>query len=200
MKKICILFSLLLVAVAGNAQLTKEQQVIQKIFFNFLKFYKTNEKKFNAFQLYKGKGKDNSPPYKVQWAEAEKYFTYLRRSVPYVGEAYIKAERAHFKYSDSCFKADPTEEIAAGFDYDRWAGGQEDIEYTYKWYTAVKNKYIVTITGNTAVLKIGSELGEGTSDKDRSWSIVPFVKEKGTWKMADNIYPADEEDQTLIPQ
>ena len=63
-----------MVAFTGNAQLTKEQQVIQKIFFNFLKFYKNNEKKFNSFKLYKGKGKDNSPPYKVQWAEAEKYF------------------------------------------------------------------------------------------------------------------------------
>lgn len=44
--------------------------------------------------------------------------------MPYVGEAYIKAEREHFKYADSCFKANPEDEIAAGFDFDRWAGGQ----------------------------------------------------------------------------
>lgn len=199
MKKILFTAVLLCTAFLSFAQLNAEQEVIKKTFFDFLKFYQKNEAKFNSFKLYKGTGKENNPPYKVQWAAAKKYFTYLRRSVPYVGEAYIKAERIHFKYSDSCFKADPTDEIAAGFDYDRWAGGQESIEYTYKWYTAVKNKYIVTITSNTAILKIGSELGEGTADKDRSWSIVPFVKEKGKWKMADNIYPADEEDQTLIP-
>ena len=55
-----------------------------------------------------------------------------------------------------------------------------------------KNKYIVIITGNKAQLKIGAELWEGAEEKDRSWNIVPFIKEKGKWKMADNIYPAEE--------
>ena len=189
----CTLFFLCLVMFSiTQAQLSAEQKTIQKIFFDFLSFYQKNEKKFNSFELYKGKGKDNAPPYHVQWLQAERYFVYLRSSVPYVGEAYINAERAHFKYADSCFKAEPQEEIAAGFDYDRWAGGQESIQYTKKWYTAAKNKYIVTITGNKAQLKIGGELWEGAEEKDRSWSIVPFVKEKGKWKMADNIYPAEE--------
>lgn len=174
------------------AQLNAEQAAIRKVFFDFLGYYKKHENRFNAFKLYKGTGKENGPPYKVQWKEAEKYFAYLRSNVPYVGEAYIKAERQHFKFADSCFKADPQEEIAAGFDFDRWAGGQESIEYTYKWYTSSKNKYKVVITGNTALLKIGAELWEGATEKDRSWSIVPFVKEKGRWKMADNVYPADE--------
>ncbi len=191
MKKIAAFVTFLLLVHFSYAQLSKEQKTIQQTFFSFLKFYKANETKFNSFQLYKGSGKENNPPYKVQWAAAEKYFSYLRTSVPYVGEAYINAERTHFKYSDSCFKADPTEEIAAGFDYDRWAGGQEDISYTIKWYTSPKNKYTVTITGNTAELKIGGELIKGMAEKDRSWSMVPFVKEKGKWVMADNIYPVD---------
>ena len=193
MKTLILSFCLFLAAASAGAQLTKEQETIKQTFFSFLKFYKTHEKQFNSFVLYRGKGKENGPPYKLQWKEAEKYFEYLRKNVPYVGEAYIKAERAHFTYADSCFKADPEEEIAAGFDYDRWAGGQEDIAYTLKWYTSPKNKYAVTITGNTAVLKIGGELWEGASEKDRSWSIVPFTKEKGKWVMADNIYPAEDE-------
>lgn len=192
MKKITTGFIALLFALPAFAQLNTEQLAVRKVFFDFLGFYKKNEAKFNSFKLYKGTGKENGPPYKVQWKEAEKYFAYLRNNVPYVGEAYIKAEREHFKYADSCFKADPQEEIAAGFDFDRWAGGQESIEYTYKWYTSPKNKYAVTITGNTAVLKIGAELWAGATEKDRSWSMVPFVKEKGKWKMADNIYPVDE--------
>ncbi|HQY11696.1 MAG TPA: hypothetical protein PK133_05760 [Ferruginibacter sp.] len=193
MKKVILLLVTACIAVHSFAQLTTEQKQIRQTFFNFLDFYRKHEAKFNSFVLYKGKGKDNAPPYRVQWKEAEKYFSYLRSNVPYVGEAYIEAERAHFKYSDSCFKADPVEEIAAGFDYDRWAGGQESIQYTYKWYTSPKNKYVVTITGNTALLRIGSELMEGAQEKDRTWSIVPFVKENGKWKMADNIYPANEE-------
>ena len=192
MKKIITGFIALLFALPVFAQLNAEEVAVRKVFFDFLGFYKKNELKFNSFKLYKGTGKENNPPYKVQWKEAEKYFTYLRSSVPYVGETYIKAEREHFKFADSCFKADPQDEIAAGFDYDRWAGGQESIEYTYKWYTSPKNKYSVTITGNTAVLKIGGELYAGATEKDRSWSFVPFVKEKGKWKMADNIYPVDD--------
>jgi hypothetical protein len=191
MKKWTSIVWLLMLSFAAQAQLNAEQETIRQTFFSFLKFYQKNEKAFNSFVLYKGKGKDNAPPYKVQWNEAEKYFNYLRKNVPYVGEAYINAERNHFKFSDSCFKEDPTEEMAVGFDYDRWAGGQEHIDYTIKWYTSAKNKYKVIINGNKAELRIGGELYEGAAEKDRSWSFVPFVKEKGKWKMADNIYPMD---------
>lgn len=174
---------------SGHAQLNTEQKKIKQVFFDFLKFYQKNESKFNSFQLYKGTGPENNPPYKILWKGVEKYFTYLRTSVPYVGEAYIKAERNHFKFSDSCFKDDPVEEMPVGFDYDRWAGGQESIDHTIKWYTSVKNIYEVKITGNTALLRIGAELYSGQKPEERSWSVVPFVKEKGKWKMADNVYP-----------
>ena len=191
MKKITTDFILLLFTLPVFAQLNAEQAAIKKIFFDFLGFYKKNEVKFNSFKLYKGTGKESNPPYHIQWKEAEKYFAWLRKEVPYVGEAYINAEREHFKYADSAFKEFPQEEIPIGFDYDRWAGGQESIEYTYTWYTSAKNKFIVIITGNTAILKIGTALWDGAGEKDRNWSIVPFVKENGKWKMADNIYPAD---------
>lgn len=191
MKRLILGAALLLFALPAFSQMNAEQTAIRKVFFDFLGFYKKNETKFNSFKLYKGTGEENNPPYKIQWKEVEKYFAYLRSTVPYVGEAYINAERLHFKRSDSSFKQYPEEELPAGFDYDRWAGGQESIEYTYKWYTSSKNKYRVMITGNTAVLKIGS--GEGSGQNDIFWSVVPFVKEKGKWKMADNVYPSDEE-------
>ena len=187
MKKITASFIVLLFVLPVFAQLNAEQLAIRKMFFDFLGFYKKNEAKFNSFKLYKGKGKDNNPPYQIQWKETERYFAFLRKEVPYVGEAYIQAERLHFKQADSSFKQYPEEEIPMGFDFDRWAGGQESIEYTYKWYTSSKNKFRVNITNNMAVLKIGSGSG-----KDIYWSIVPFVKENGKWKMADNIYPADD--------
>ena len=195
MKKISLLLVLLSACFISNAQpLTAEQQTIRKVFFDFLKFYKKNEAKFNSFRLYKGQGKENNPPFTLQWKEAERYFAWLRASVPYVGEAYIKAERERFRFSDSCFKADPEDELPAGFDYDRWAGGQESIEYTLPRYTSSKNKYQVTINGNTALLRIGMPIGENATDAELSWSVVPFVKEKGKWKMADNVYPETEEE------
>jgi len=193
MKKYILLLLLATYGFNSFAQLNKEQEAIKKTFFDFLKFYQKNETKFNQFRLYKGTGKEDNPPFKVLWTEVEKYFAYLRKSVPYVGEAYIKAERAHFKFSDSCFKADKEEIMPVGFDYDRWAGGQETIDYTIQWYTSPKNIYQVIITGNTAILKIGSELWEGATEADRSWSFIPFAKEKGKWKMADNVYPMDDE-------
>lgn len=190
MKSFILLLSFIGCSALGHAQkLTAEQQGIRKMFFDFLKFYQKNEAKFNSFKLYKGTGENNDPPYAMQWKEAEKYFAYLRTAVPYVGEAYIKAEREHFRFSDSCFKADPEDELPAGFDYDRWAGGQESIDETIKWYTSSKNTYKVTISGNKAELRIGSPYAEGLMN----WSVVPFAKEKGKWKMAGNVYPLDEE-------
>ncbi|MGB3007215.1 MAG: hypothetical protein WBC06_11940 [Chitinophagaceae bacterium] len=198
MKKIFLFVTMAFLISSGHAQLNTEQKKIKQVFFDFLKFYQKNESKFNSFQLYKGTGPENNPPYKILWKGVEKYFTYLRTSVPYVGEAYIKAERNHFKFSDSCFKDDPVEEMPVGFDYDRWAGGQESIDHTIKWYTDPKNKYEVIIKGTKATLRIGAELYEGALEKDRSWYFVPFVKEKGKWKMADNIYHEDEEDEEEI--
>jgi hypothetical protein len=186
----------LLFALPAIAQpLNTEQKKIKQVFFNFLQLYKKNAVKFNSFILYKGTGKDNNNPYSIQWKEVDKYFAYLRKSVPLVGEAYIIAERNHFKFSDSCFKADKEEIMPVGFDFDRWAGGQDDIEFLIKAHTSAKNKYEVKVTGNTAVLRIGQPLWEGAEEKDFSWMFVPFVKEKGMWKMADNIYPENREDE-----
>lgn len=196
MKKIFFIVGVIFLNHTSFGQLTVEQESIKKVFFDFLKFYQKNEKKFNSFRLYKGTGEENNPPFKIQWKEAEKYFAWLRINVPYVGNEYIKNERAHFKYSDSCFKVYPDDEIPMGFDYDRWAGGQEDISYTLKWYTDPDNKYEVIITGNKALLKIGGALWPGAEEKDRGWSVVPFEKEKGKWKMSDNVYPYEKEKDT----
>lgn len=200
MKKVIVFIVLSLSLATLHAQkLNAEQQAIKKVFFDFLKFYQRNATTFNSFELYKGKGENNDPPFKIQWKEVEKYFAYLRKSVPYVGEAYIKAERAHFKYSDSCFKADPAEEIAVGFDYDRWGGGQEEIQYMIQWHTNPENTYEVSINGNKALLRIGVYFNAEGGEKYVSWDHVPFVKEKGKWKMADNIYPEPDEVETNQP-
>lgn len=196
MKRIFCLLILFITVHAATAQLTKEQELIKKTFFDFLDYYEKNEAKFYSFKLYKGTGVENGPPYHIDWKEGEKYFSWLRTNVPYVGEAYIKNERKDFKFYDSCFKADPEEEMPMGFDYDRWTASQEGIEYMIEWYMSPKNKYEVIIKGKKAKLRIGSALWESDEEKDRGWSVVDFVKEKGKWKMAVNIYPVNDE---MIP-
>jgi hypothetical protein len=189
---------LLFLAIAGVAQLNPEQQSIKKVFFDFLQFYQKNEKQFDAFKLYKGTGKDNEPPYKIQWKEVERYASFLRKNVPYVGEAYINSEKKDFRFYDSCYKADPNEEMVVGFDYDRWGGGQESIKYLIKWHTSKDNLYKVNIKGDKAELLIGSPPWEGATKEERQWSKVPFVKEKGKWVMAGNIDSVDEYNPVTI--
>jgi hypothetical protein len=191
-KKLALIPLLVCFCINGFSQLNAEQKAIKQVFIDFQHYYLKNEKKFDAFHLYKGKGKENGPPFHIQWKEVEKYFSFLRKNVPYVGEAYIKNERRDFEYSDSCFKADPTDEMAAGFDYDRWGGGQDAPLYMVKYNTSNKNIYQVGINGNKAELKIGMPLWEGSTEKDRFWNMVPFVKENGTWKMAANISGVEE--------
>jgi len=189
MKKYFLFFILLSISCISKAQLTAEQSQIKKTFFDFLKFYQHNEKNFYSFKLYKGTGKENEPPYHIQWKEVDRYCAWLKTNVPYVCDEYIKNERSDFKYYDSSFKADPEDEIPMGFDYDRWAGGQEEVSYMIKWYTSSKNKYEVMMNGDTATLRIGSKLSEGDTEKDWNWNEAPFKKEKGKWKMAGNVHP-----------
>jgi hypothetical protein len=193
--KYYLLIAFLLIGFSGTAQLNQEQQTIKKVFFDFLHYYQRNENKFNSFHLHKGTGKESGPPYKIQWAEVERYVTYLRKNVPYVGETYIANERKDFKFYDSCFIDDPTDEMPVGFDFDRWGGGQESVEYLVKWHTNKDNIYQVKIDGNKAELRIGSPLWKGSQEKDRLWSKVPFIKEKGRWVMAGNVESIDEGDQ-----
>lgn len=82
MKRIIAGCLFLYCSLAASAQLSAEQQTIKKTFFDFLKFYQKNEAKFNSFHLYKGTGKENNPPFKMQWKEVDRYFAYLRSSVP----------------------------------------------------------------------------------------------------------------------
>ena len=191
MKKCTLVFFVCSIALNLSAQkLTTEQAAIKKTFFDFLLFYKKKEKKFNSFKLYSGTGREGNPPYRINWKTGvQQYFSYLRKNVPYVGEAYIKAETQHFKDAEKSFKEFPDEEIVMGFDFDRWAGGQESISYTYTWYTSSKNTYQVKINGNKATLRIGSPQDAGNKNSEKFWAFVPFVKENGKWKMADNIYP-----------
>ena len=61
----------------------------------------------------------------------------------------------------------------------------------------------VNVIGSTAILLNDIDLVAvvGGNEVVNPFMVTEvYVKEKGKWKMADNIYPAEEEDQTLIPQ
>lgn len=142
----------------------------------------------NKFDLYKGKDKENNPPYHINWNVVEKYFAYIRTSVPSLGEAFITWHRADFKKLDTWFKENPEEEIPAGFDYERIVGGQVGIDEALEYAFPKKGKWQVSIKGNTATVAwVFMALNYDSEEMEENKSITEFKKEKGVWKISKTI-------------
>lgn len=185
MKKILfgLLFSVAAITLANgqNTAFTKDQAAAKKTVVDFYKWYGSNWKKMDAFKLYKGRKKKDQPPYTINWKEVERYFTYIRQHVPQLGEAFISNEKKFFKQCQVDFDANPEEEIAAGFDYDRFVGGQEDPELIIReTILDKKNTWEVVIDGNKATVFVTDRHLEGEASKGK----VDLVKEKGSWKIS----------------
>jgi hypothetical protein len=160
-------------------KLTADQQAAKKVVVDFFKWYKNNSSKLEQFNLYKGKKDKDQPPWVIDWKEVERYFAFLRKNVPYVGETYINSEREAFKKAQQLFVQHPDDEIVPGFDYDRYTGGQESPEYMVTdWLLGKGTKGVVTFITPF----------EGADSKtEYSYASVDVVKEKGVWKLARNI-------------
>jgi hypothetical protein len=169
-----------------NAQ-TKEQTLLINKTTAFYKWYKTGQHLMDDFELYKG-DKDNNPPYHIQWNAVEKYFAYIRKYVPALGEAFIQWHRADFKRIDQWFKDNPTEEIPAGFDYERIVGGQVGAEEALAYSFPKQGKWKVVIKGNTATVTWLYQATDYDTDKIvEAKSITEFKKEIGVWKISKTI-------------
>src|SRR5262245_51663259 len=96
---------------------------------DFYNWYLENPAKLNSFELYRGVKVKDQPPYKIDWKEADKYFAFIRSSVPQLGEEFIKNQRAFLKKCDSAFKADLDGDVPYGFDYDWYTNSQEEASY-----------------------------------------------------------------------
>lgn len=182
---------LILCALAGNvvlgqATLKKDSIEIRSAITNFYKWYINNFKTVEAFKLYQGSSGKDGPPYYINWKEAERYFSYLRKNAPFTGESFIASERIFLQSADSIFKKNPTDEIPAGFDYDRFTQSQEEP----KWFWRELNKkgiihWVIDSDGITARATIYES--EGVLSERRGWwkvFCVEMKKEKGIWKIA----------------
>ena len=188
MLKQLFLFVLLWMNIGVYAQHTTEEKLLIKKVTNFYTWYKTNYQQLEKFNLYKGKGKDNEPPYKIQWKEVEKYFAYYRKNNPTVGEAFFEWHRKDFKKIDTEFKKDSTEEIPAGFDYERIVGGQVGVEEALEYAFPEKGNWKVTIKGNTAMVTYLYQALDYETDKMfEAKSETELKKENGVWKISRTI-------------
>jgi hypothetical protein len=179
----CFLF---VIFVSGQTTTAKDSAQIKTTITNFYKWYTNNFKKFQAFKLYRGRGGEEAPPYRIDWKETERYFNYLRKDVPYVGESFIASEKEYFRSADSTFRKNPADEIPAGFDYDRFTRSQEDPKWF--WRELIKKgviHWVVKVHGITATAMIYES--EGVLSEKRGWwkfFCVEMKKEKGMWKIA----------------
>jgi len=180
--KILFLFSGLIVLSNLQAQtLNAEQRLVKQVVVDFYKWYSVNDAKLYNFKLYKGKNKKDVPPYIIDWKVAETYFTYIRKNVPWLGEAFIENERKFLKQCQQSFNKYPEEEMPIGFDYDRFTDTQEDAKYTLS-ETILNKKMLWQInikSNNTKAVVFISE-----KQKTDERSKIELVKEKGLWKIS----------------
>ncbi len=180
--KIFFLFVGLIVLSNLKAQtLNAEQRLVKQVVVDFYKWYAINDAKLYKFKLYKGKIEKDTPPYIVDWKVAEKYFTYIRKNVPWLGEAFIDNERKFLKQCQQSFNKYPEDEMPIGFDYDRFTDTQEDAKYTLSG-TVLNKKMLwqINIKNNTTK----AEVFISEKQKTDEISKIEVVKEKDFWKIS----------------
>lgn len=188
MKYCLLMFVLMMSSVTLSAQNknTLQDSLIKKS-LAFYQFYERNEKVFYSFQLYSSVNKNQSgPPYKIDWQQVNKYFTFLRtKAAVHVGENFIANEKSFFLACDSNFKAYPDEEMPFGFDYDRIVGGQEEPKYVIAFNFAKGGKWSVDIKNDTAKVtyKLNYQFDKNAAPQ-LIISTTELIKEKGRWKVA----------------
>ena len=160
-----------------------DSALIKNSILTFYNWYNKNYAKLQTFTLYTGTKTKDSPPYKINWKEAERYFTYLRTSVPNMGEEFIKNQRIFFKQCDSAFKVDVEDELPYVFDYDWYTNSQEGPEYLVGELKKSK-QWMTTINGNDATVDVLGFYMDGGNKVETVVMCFGMKKEKGKWKIA----------------
>lgn len=174
----CLIISTLCYAQKKPAPVSESTQVRNTI-TSFYKWYNVNWKKITAFKLYKGKNGEEGPPYIIDWKEAEKYFAYLRKNVPYLSEAFIESERTIYKSSEKDFIKYPEDELPSGFDYDHFTNSQEEPKYFLDELLKKDKKWKIEIQpGGKAHVDVHYKEGDLFFCSD-------LIKEHKKWKIAD---------------
>ncbi len=184
-----IVFAFTINAQTGNATKTDSIQIRNTI-TSFYEWYLNNHAKLNSFELYRGTKSNDTPPYKIDWKEAERYFAFIRSSVPQLGEEFIKNQRIFLKQCDSAFKKDLDGEVPYGFDYDWYTNSQEDASWLVDEIKKAE-QWLINVNGLSANVELH------TLKYSEHRTTYPFIcyqmkKEKalndkvglGKWKIA----------------
>jgi hypothetical protein len=185
MKRVFIAIFILLschICSAQSKQRITDSIQIRNTVNSFYNWYNLNWKKLDAFKLYKSIKTKEEPPYKIDWPVAERYFTFIRKNIPQLAEAYITGRRAFLKQCDSAFKDSPEDEIPFGFDYDWYTDSQEDPQWLIEELKKAK-QWAITISGTEATVDVlGSYIDNG-KEVETVVLCNKLKKEKGKWKI-----------------
>lgn len=163
--------------IAAQKKIPSDSAQARTTVTNFYKWYNTNWKKLSAFRLYKGKTKKDSPPYVIDWEEAGRYFSYLRKNVPYFAEGFITTEKKRLTKAEIYFQKAPEDDIPAGFDYDSFTNSQESPGVFLKELLNGSNRWKI-IYPEKGQAHISVMYPEGDL-----FCCSDLVKEKGVWKI-----------------
>lgn len=172
-----------------------DKTAIKKVVTDFYKWYEKNGDNLYDFKLYKGKKTNDLPPYIINWKSADSYFAYIKKNIPQLGDSFIAYEKDFFKNCQKDFDEFPDEEIASGFDYDRFTDSQEISTFTTKPLLSPKAKWAFNKTDkiNTVEVKINTPTYSKTENFSMNYSIL-VVKEKMGWKIASHLKIIDPEE------
>ncbi|HUH33034.1 MAG TPA: hypothetical protein VLZ28_03720 [Daejeonella sp.] len=96
----------------------ESKQTPKRVAHNFLNWYKDNRENLEKFKLITGKPGDSTTAYRVDFQEAEKYLSELKKS-GFVSDQYIASFRKYFEEGDANLKKYPQYTgTAMGFGFD----------------------------------------------------------------------------------
>jgi hypothetical protein len=156
---------------------------IKTTVLNFYNWYNKNWKKLDGFKLYSGIKVKDSPPYKINWKEAERYFAFIKINMPQLGNEFINNERKFFRQCDSAFRAEPEEEMPYGFDYDRFTNSQEEPQGFIEDLKKAK-QWSILFAGDTAHVDILGTYSDNGKELETVIMCLEMKKEMTKWKIA----------------
>ena len=165
-----------------TADRAKDSAAIRKTVIDFYTWYSKNDTKFNAYDLYSGIKKEDEPPYKINWDEVEKYQSFIRDSVPELGDAFLQNQKKLFQKCDSAFKVDVEDDIPYYFDFDWYTNTQEDPAYLLEEINK-STQWEINIQRDEARVDIKGFDEVGTKPAATVINLI-MKKENGQWKIA----------------
>lgn len=162
---------------------SKDSAAIRTVIIDFYNWYSKEYKKLMGYNLYSSIKKKEMPPYKINWDEVDKLQSFIRSTVPQLGEEFLKNQRIMLQQADSAFKVDVEDEIPYGFDYDWYTNSQEDAQYTVDEINKAK-QWIIAVNGDDAIVDIKGTYTDNGEQKSSTVLKLAMKKENGNWKIA----------------